>query len=254
MTAYINSVRGPALKALQTAFFACVILLPWQFARADTVYLQNGRSVAGIVIREDAAAVEVRIGIGTVRFRAGEVTRVERSQEHNERLQRQWADKKVKDEEDRQRQAYEEKLAAERERLRREMEPKTVHGAAGSMGHIIVQARINNKLVVPLLVDTGATVIVLSQSAADRLGILSDPSKVSAGKSQVADGRILDVKGVILDSVAVESVEARDVEAVVGAFSDKNGEAQGLLGMSFLKRFSFTVDSRNGKLILQKQS
>jgi hypothetical protein len=155
MTAYINSVSVLLLKVLPMAALACGIMFPWQSARADTVYLQNGRSVAGIVTREDATAVEVRIGIGTVRFRAGEVSRVERSQEHNERLQRQWADKKIKDDEDRKRQEYEDRIAAERERIRRETEPKTVQGVAGAMGHIIVQARINNKLTVPLLVDTG---------------------------------------------------------------------------------------------------
>jgi hypothetical protein len=74
------------------------------------------------------------------------------------------------------------------------------------------------------------------------------------GKSQVADGRILDVKGVILDSVAVESAEARGVEAAVGAFSDKNGEAQGFARDVFFEAVHFTVDSKNGKLILQKQS
>jgi clan AA aspartic protease (TIGR02281 family) len=224
------------------------------FAWADVIYLSNGRSVEGVITREDDRGVEVKISIGTVRFRMSEIARIERAGAQNQELQQQWSSQKAQDDKEAQLREQQRQMEAEQERQRQDKAPKTVQGRSNRMGHIIVQAKINGKQSIPLLVDTGASTIMLSQKAAARLGLLSDPSKVMQSKGQVADGRIVDMAGVMLESVVVDNVEAKNVQAAVGTYSDVNNESEGLLGMSFLKQFKFSIDSQNGKIVLQKPS
>ena len=69
----------------------------------------------------------------------------------------------------------------------------------------------------------------------------------------MADGKQINAKQIVLDSIKVENVEAQGVEAaiILDEISDA-GLQDGLLGMSFLKKFNFKVDQRNKKLILEK--
>jgi len=70
---------------------------------------------------------------------------------------------------------------------------------------------------------------------------------------QTADGRIIDAKFIILDSVSVEGLEVKNVEAVVLLEESTMNVGDGLLGMSFLNRFNFQIDTVNKKLILEKR-
>jgi predicted aspartyl protease len=54
--------------------------------------------------------------------------------------------------------------------------------------------------------------------------------------------------------VKVENVEAEDVPAAVLTEAiTRPGYEDGLLGMSFLNRFTFKVDYNSGKLILERR-
>jgi clan AA aspartic protease (TIGR02281 family) len=105
---------------------------------------------------------------------------------------------------------------------------------------------------VQLLLDTGASVIVLSYNIGKRLGIDSYAGG-NIVQLQMGDGRIINAKYILLESVNVQGVEADNVGAAVlledtpdMAFKD------GVLGMSFLNRFNFKIDQSKKQLILEK--
>lgn len=102
--------------------------------------------------------------------------------------------------------------------------------AAGEGGHFFVDAIVKGRTV-RFLVDTGATVVVLSEETARRLGIAPKPTDFTA-TSRTANGTV-SVAPVTLSDVRIGTISVRDVEAVVvpdGALETD------LLGMSFLKR------------------
>lgn len=103
-----------------------------------------------------------------------------------------------------------------------------------------------NGRVARFLVDTGATTIAMSTSAAKRLGI--DFMRLSKGKRYpvgTANG-IAYAYRVVLDSVSVGGIEAYFVEAAI-----IEGDATNdiLLGMSYLSRLN--VAQQQGTMILQ---
>jgi aspartyl protease family protein len=105
----------------------------------------------------------------------------------------------------------------------------------GPGGHFITTGSINGKSV-QFMVDTGATVIAMSQGDADRIGI--DWKSGRRGLTHTAGGTV-PVYGVNLTSVRVGNVEVFNVDAVV-----LQAEMPAiLLGNSFLSRFSMRRDS-----------
>jgi aspartyl protease family protein len=113
---------------------------------------------------------------------------------------------------------------------------------------IIVSATVNNAGIVTLVVDTGASLVILSKDAARRLGIDSDAIKESI-ELVMADGRRSRAKYIVLDTIAVDDAQAPRVEAaIVNDPPQKN--VDGLLGMSYLRRFSFRIDQEKKKLYL----
>ncbi len=106
---------------------------------------------------------------------------------------------------------------------------------AGSGGHFTTNGQINGKAV-SFLVDTGATMIALGQSDADRLGInYKNAPQSFAG---TANGRV-PISVVTLSSVRVGDVEIANVEAVVMPSAMQHV----LLGNSFLTRFQMKRDN-----------
>jgi len=106
---------------------------------------------------------------------------------------------------------------------------------------LLVAARVNDRLVVPFLVDTGASDVLLPRWAAERLG-LSD-----SGRTR----EYLTANGVVEETVAMlASVElgGARVEEVPASISS-NMEV-GLLGLSFFNHFTYHVDTAEGVLTL----
>lgn len=115
--------------------------------------------------------------------------------------------------------------------------------------HAIMTARINNQVDARLLLDTGATLVQISESLARRLNLqLPDNSKV---KVTLADGREVTVKSVMLDSVQIADARAEGVAAIVSPSEPSQG-VDGLLGMSFLQEFDVRLDGASNKLILKR--
>lgn len=106
---------------------------------------------------------------------------------------------------------------------------------AGAGGHFMVDGAINGRAV-RFMVDTGATVIAMSQADATRLGI--DYKQGQRGLAGTAGGAI-EVWRVNLRAVRVGDVEINNVDASVGT-----GQMPFvLLGNSFLSRFSMRRDA-----------
>ena len=115
---------------------------------------------------------------------------------------------------------------------------------------------MNRKVKANLVLDTGASVVVLSSKVAVSLGmdVYAPAAKADdAAEFVLADGRKIGAKRIILDNVDVQGSEAHKVEAAVLPEQENNIiVCDGLLGMSFLKNFSFKIDQKNNRLTLEK--
>ncbi|PZN75949.1 MAG: TIGR02281 family clan AA aspartic protease [Candidatus Methylumidiphilus alinenensis] len=103
----------------------------------------------------------------------------------------------------------------------------------------------NIDVVASLLVDTGATTLVLPESMIRQLGF--SQQNLQNGISQTAAGTI-PVKTGVLKSVRIGDVSAENVP--VSFINDQKLNGARLLGMSFLNRFRFSLDDENSELQL----
>ena len=115
--------------------------------------------------------------------------------------------------------------------------------SAGSGGHFTTQGQVNGRAV-PLMVDTGATYVVLSQTEADRAGLnykSGQPVQMSTANGVIPGWRLK------LGSVRIGDVVAYEVDAVVSS----GAMPYVLLGNSFLTRFQMT--RTNDQMVLEKR-
>lgn len=116
-------------------------------------------------------------------------------------------------------------------------------------GSLIVEAQLNQERSVQLIVDTGASMTVLSTQVAIDLGILGTTEN-ELMTVNTAGGQV-QVNVNYLSSVTVGSAQAFDVGVAIHDLPDIPSQIEGLLGMSFLKHFLVTLDAEHGKLILR---
>lgn len=98
-------------------------------------------------------------------------------------------------------------------------------------GHYVATGKINNKPVTFLL-DTGATLISIPSSIAEKLQL----KKGYPSKNRTANGTIT-VYGTNLDSVSIGAIELQHIRATINPYME--GE-EILLGMSFMKHLEMT--------------
>jgi len=114
--------------------------------------------------------------------------------------------------------------------------------AADTRGHFFAEASVND---VPMrfVVDTGASVVVLSAADASRLGVdwRQGPRRVMHTANGATAGYL-----VKLDKVRVGGIELTNVDGVV---LEQGLGAIGLLGMSFLNRVEMQRDGQTMTLI-----
>ncbi|MDD4941254.1 MAG: retropepsin-like aspartic protease [Candidatus Omnitrophica bacterium] len=224
---------------------------------ADMAYLTNGRKMECLVKTQGRDTVELEVEIGTIRLRTAEISRIEKySAAQNEEMFRQWGAHKAQADVARKAWQEAERVRQEQERTRREALPKEVNMDYAN-GHMIATARINKALAVRLLVDTGASIVVLSRAAGERLGLISASDtpgnkKINLVDLTLADGRKVTAKFVLLDSISVQDAEANRVETAIMLDDKAEVLYDGVLGMSFLKRFNVQFNNKENKLILEK--
>jgi aspartyl protease family protein len=115
--------------------------------------------------------------------------------------------------------------------------------SAGSGGHFMTQGQINGRAV-QLLVDTGATMVSLSVTDAERVGL--NYKNGQAVQMSTANGLIAGWR-LKLASMRVGDVTVYDVDAIVSS----GAMPYVLLGNSFLTRFQMT--RHNDQMILDKR-
>jgi aspartyl protease family protein len=115
--------------------------------------------------------------------------------------------------------------------------------SAGSGGHFTTQGQVNGRAV-SLMIDTGATYVVLSQAEANRAGLTyttGQPVQMSTANGVIPGWRLK------LNSVRIGDVVAYEVDAVVSS----GAMPYVLLGNSFLTRFQMT--RTNDQMVLEKR-
>lgn len=121
---------------------------------------------------------------------------------------------------------------------------RTVRLDSDGHGQFRVEARVDGRPI-DFMVDTGASSVVLRESAAAKLGIFPRPSEY-IGRTSTANG-IAKFAPVRLNRIEVNGINVYDVNAAV-----MPDEALGvnLLGMTFLSRVKFSHD--RGRLVLEQ--
>jgi clan AA aspartic protease (TIGR02281 family) len=112
-----------------------------------------------------------------------------------------------------------------------------------------VDVVLNNKVHAKLIVDSGAEVVLLSSEIAKKLGI--DSRSAEPVIIQGATGRGIAYRA-RLDSVTVGKASEKHVVAMFQDLPIAGGD--GLLGMTFLGRYSFSLDAKHNILRLTQKA
>ena len=112
-------------------------------------------------------------------------------------------------------------------------------------GHFQVEARVDGRFV-DFVVDTGASLVVLRESAAARVGIRPQPRDYTA-TAVTANGKIKAARATI-DRIEVGGITVYDVPAMV---LPDEALAKNLLGVSFLSRLK-RYEYANGRMVLEQ--
>jgi aspartyl protease family protein len=110
----------------------------------------------------------------------------------------------------------------------------------GPDGHFYADAQVNGTTI-RFMIDTGATVVVLSGRDAQRAGIQLPSERATA----MGVGGPVEVTPVVLDRIAVGGIEARSVQAAVAEDLPVS-----LLGQSYLERVG-SVEIRGDTMVLR---
>ncbi len=115
------------------------------------------------------------------------------------------------------------------------------------MSTIVVDAILNGKLAVPLLLDTGASYTRLTRQTAHELAITATQNMPKM--KFLTSGGVVESPIVKLESIQVGASEVRDVDVAI----DVDGHLRiGLLGMNFLRHFKITLDPEQGRVKLER--
>jgi clan AA aspartic protease (TIGR02281 family) len=119
----------------------------------------------------------------------------------------------------------------------------------GSGKVIIVEATINQRVTGRFLLDTGASYCVISKETASSANL--------AGRKDGRKIRLATASGAMMEAtigearrIEIGDAVARDVEVAVVDGNPFPG-FHGLIGLSFLQRFKYSIDSRGGVLLLE---
>ena len=112
-------------------------------------------------------------------------------------------------------------------------------------GHYWARMVVNKKTTVEFMVDTGASVVALTFEDARRMGLKPDELDYS-WRISTAGGETMGAS-VLIDSLKINQVHIRDVEAMVL----RSDLEQSLLGMSYLSKL-YSYEFRGDRLIIRQ--
>jgi clan AA aspartic protease (TIGR02281 family) len=111
----------------------------------------------------------------------------------------------------------------------------------------LVRALLNGRRDVLFYVDTGASYTTISHQVARDIGI--DAGSGAPTVTLITASGTIQAPVAVLESLQIGGVEARDVQVVVHDLP-RGAAGVGLLGLSFLSRFSVRLDPDQGLLML----
>jgi clan AA aspartic protease (TIGR02281 family) len=112
----------------------------------------------------------------------------------------------------------------------------------------LIDVTINNQQSARLLLDTGASISIISPSVLNALGLSSQRAS-KMGWFNTANG-VVSAPIYSLQNLSVDNHQVETVDVGVLSVSDSD-DIDGLLGMNFLKHFKFYIDQQNNILFLQ---
>ncbi len=113
-------------------------------------------------------------------------------------------------------------------------------------GNFMVEVNFNNRVKALLMVDTGASLVTISDKLAKKLGYRTN-SKSAQIPFSTAGGMVW-MPMIALDTVALGEAKVDLVEASVNSHM---GDMDGLLGMSFLGDYRMEMDAARSQMILR---
>lgn len=128
---------------------------------------------------------------------------------------------------------------------RRRADDETVVALERRGGGWVATVTLNGYLRGRFLVDTGAAITAISRGVADELDIRPLPG-VPALKLQTAGG-LVQAPPTVIPTLRVGDIEAVDTPAVI---LDMPG-LDGILGNTFLNRYTITLDAERGVLVMR---
>ena len=120
-----------------------------------------------------------------------------------------------------------------------------------SSGTILVDVILNSSVRAKMILDTGASLVVLSEEVAKSL-----KQDVSSGAQIILHtaGGDIDGRATLVSKIEVGGASKENVRAAVNSKKGIFNDFDGLLGMSFFSDFKVTIDYPNRVIILKKES
>lgn len=114
--------------------------------------------------------------------------------------------------------------------------------------HYLVNGRINRSNPIRLMIDTGASISVLTKTMFDNIEPWTNPDFIRDSLINTAGGTI-NAPIYRFEQFQINEFVVRNVEFVVIDL-DNMSDYHGLLGMNFLKEFKFEIDQQENLLVL----
>lgn len=219
---------------------------------ADTVHFKNGRSIEGIVKKKSEDTVEIYVGFGSITCRKDQIKKIDCStEEERAGLYKKWTNKREELSRIAPQPAMEDRTTTTQAPPQTKT-PDTTEKSVVQSNAIIVDALLNDRVRARLVLDTGASLVVLSKKMGERLGLDLRDNKNNGMILKLAGDKTISAKMVFLDSVVVQHKEVNKVMAAVLTEDYANPYFNdGLLGMTFLSQFHFKIDPQNKTVKLE---
>ncbi len=141
----------------------------------------------------------------------------------------------------------EEEKRKEAEEARKKLQEKTQTRVIVDNNRILVPVTLGNggaEVETHLLLDTGASHIVLHRSIAEQLNILA----LKRGRAQVVGGQSINIETGQISYFKVGPYNMENAQVIIVPHTGEPLNYSGLLGMNFLKNVQYSIDYQNQML------
>jgi len=132
--------------------------------------------------------------------------------------------------------------------IEKEVFQETISLESNASGSMFVNVTVGETMV-PMVLDSGASMVILPSETATKLGITVPPG-AQPMRLMLADGRSISASGVVIPKMRVGLFEVENVDAAV--LEPNATGAEPLLGMTFLANFKFEIDGPSKTLKLMR--